>query len=147
MRNFFGAKLIGLKKPDRGLRPIAVGKTFRRLSAKCAGYYVFESRQATYGNRQVGVGTKKGAELASHISHLGNFFKSYSLDLSCGPQPPYSVNNSPVKWVRVNLSKGNLPKPNFSNVKDKLPNFVSANCPFEFADFCRKICRIPSVFK
>ena len=47
---FFGAKLIALKKPDGGLRPIAVGNTFRRLSAKCAGYHVFESRQIRYGN-------------------------------------------------------------------------------------------------
>ena len=37
------------------------------MSAKCAGYHVFESRQARYGNRQVGVGTKRGAELASHF--------------------------------------------------------------------------------
>ena len=64
---FFGAKLIALKKADGGLRPIAVGNTFRRLSAECAGYHVFESRQARYGNRQVGVGTKRGAELASHV--------------------------------------------------------------------------------
>ena len=61
---FFAANLIALKKPDGGLRPIAVGITFRRLSAKCAGYHVFESRQARYGSRQVCVGTKKGAELA-----------------------------------------------------------------------------------
>ena len=60
---FFGAKLIALKMPDGGLRPIAVGNTFRRLSAKCARYHVFESRQARYGNRQTGVGTKRGAEL------------------------------------------------------------------------------------
>ena len=64
---FFGAKLIALKKPDGGLRPIAIGNTFRRVSAKCAGYHVFESRQARYGNRQVGVGTKRGAELASQV--------------------------------------------------------------------------------
>ena len=63
---FLGAKLIALKKPDGGLRPIAVGNTFRQLSAKCAGYHVFESRQTRYGNRQIGVGTKRGAELASH---------------------------------------------------------------------------------
>ena len=37
------------------------------MSGKCAGYHVFESRQAIYGNRQVGVGTKRGAELASHV--------------------------------------------------------------------------------
>ena len=64
---FFGAKLIALKKPDGVHRPIAVGKIFRRLSAKCAGYHVFESRQARYGNRQVGVGTKMGAELAPYV--------------------------------------------------------------------------------
>ena len=64
---FFGAKLIALKKPTGGHRPIAVGKTFRWLSAKCAGYHVFESRQARYGNRQVDVGTKRGTELASHV--------------------------------------------------------------------------------
>ena len=63
---FFGAKIIALKKPDGGLRPIVIGNTFRRLSAKCAGYHVFESREARYGNRQVGVGTKRVAELASH---------------------------------------------------------------------------------
>ena len=64
---FFFAKLIALKKPDGRLRPIAIGNTFRRLSAKCAGYHVFESRQAKYGNRQVVVGTEKGAEMASHV--------------------------------------------------------------------------------
>ena len=63
----FGAKLFALKKPDGGLRPIALGNTLPRLSAKCAGYHVFESPQAKYGNRQVGVGTKRGAELASHV--------------------------------------------------------------------------------
>ena len=45
---FFGAKLVALKKPDGGLRPIAVGNAFRWLIAKCAGYHVFESRQARY---------------------------------------------------------------------------------------------------
>ena len=61
---FFGAKLFAQKKSDRGLRPIGEGNSFRRLSAKCAGYHVFESRQAKYGNRQVDVGTKRGA---SHV--------------------------------------------------------------------------------
>ena len=46
----FGAKLIALKKQN----------TFRRLSAECAEYHVFESRQARYESRQVGVGTKRG---------------------------------------------------------------------------------------
>ena len=46
---FFGAKLIALKKPDGGLRPVAIGNTLRRLSANCAGYHVFESRQTRHG--------------------------------------------------------------------------------------------------
>ena len=57
---FLGAKQIALKQPDGGLRPIAVGNTFHRLSAKCAKYHVIASRQARYGGRQVGVGTKRG---------------------------------------------------------------------------------------
>ena len=64
---FFGAKLIALKKTEGGLLPNAGGNTFRRLSEKFAGYHVFESRQAGYGSRQVGVGTEKCAELASHV--------------------------------------------------------------------------------
>ena len=43
---FFGAKLIALKGPDGGLLPMAVGNTFRRLSARCTGYHVVKSRQA-----------------------------------------------------------------------------------------------------
>ena len=46
---------------------ISVFNTLRRLSAKCAGYHVFEPRQVRYGIRQVCVGTKGGAELASIV--------------------------------------------------------------------------------
>ena len=67
---FFGEKLIALKKLDGGLCPIALDDTLLRLSAKCAGYHVFESRQTTYGNQQVGVGTKRGAEMASWVFRL-----------------------------------------------------------------------------
>ena len=56
-----------LKNPDEELLPIAVGNTFSRLSAKYAGYHVCQSLQAEYGSRQVGVGTKRGAKLASHV--------------------------------------------------------------------------------
>ena len=64
---FFGAELFARKKPDGGLRSFAVGTTFRRLSAKCAGYHVVQSRQARYGSRQVGVATKRSAEFSSHV--------------------------------------------------------------------------------
>ena len=55
--------LIALKKPHRGLRIIAVGNI-----CKICRHHVFESRQARYRSRQVRVGIKRGAELASHIS-------------------------------------------------------------------------------
>ena len=61
-----GAKMIALRKPDRGCWPIAVGKTIRRLCSKCAGYDVLDSRQAWLERRQVGVGTKKDPNLTSH---------------------------------------------------------------------------------
>ena len=47
--------------------PIAIGNTFRRLSAECAGYHVFGSHQARYGNPQVVVGTERGTEMDSHV--------------------------------------------------------------------------------
>ena len=51
----------------KGLMEDFVGNNFRRVSAKCAGYHVCESRQARYGSRQVGVGTKRCTEMASHV--------------------------------------------------------------------------------
>ena len=62
--------------------PIAVGNTFRRLSAICAGCHVFESRQARYGNRQLGVGNKRGFEKASNVFRC----------LIESPQPKENVN-------------------------------------------------------
>ena len=55
------------EKPDGRLPPIADGNTFRRLSAKYAGYHVFESRQARCESRQIGVGTKGWAETGRSI--------------------------------------------------------------------------------
>ena len=52
------------KKPDR---PINGGNTFHWLSAKYIGINVFESRQASYGSRQVGLGTIRDAQTASHV--------------------------------------------------------------------------------
>ena len=36
---FFGAKLIGLRKNDGGIRPIAVGNTLRRICSKCVSSF------------------------------------------------------------------------------------------------------------
>ena len=67
---FFGANLIALGKKGGGIRPIAVGNTLRRLSAKCAGTIAKSNRCVEYGNVQLGYGTQRGAEAAAHATRL-----------------------------------------------------------------------------
>ena len=63
---FFGAALIAFHKPDGGVRPIAVGNTYRRLSTKLA----LKSLSAELGEQlrptQLGYGTAGGCEAAVH---------------------------------------------------------------------------------
>ena len=62
----FGASLVALKKRDGGLRPIAVGCTFRRLGAKCSSMAVMEHMGALLSPVQLGYGTPLSAEAAAH---------------------------------------------------------------------------------
>ena len=61
---FFGANLIALRKPDGGVRPIAIGNTLRCMVAKAVSRLMFD----TFGNKlrpvQLGCGTKAGCEAA-----------------------------------------------------------------------------------
>ena len=63
---FFGAKLTALIKIDRRLRPIAIGKTLRRITSKCAGSKALSERQNFFGNVNVGCVTKRGAEITAY---------------------------------------------------------------------------------
>lgn len=63
---FFGARLLAFKKKDGGLRPIAVGGTLRRLTAKVCMAKVAESAGKLLRPYQLGVGTKGGCEAAIH---------------------------------------------------------------------------------
>ena len=63
---FFGANLFALQKKNGGVRPIAVGCTLRRLVAKVAGSLVVGEMAALLAPRQLGYGTKNGAEAAVH---------------------------------------------------------------------------------
>jgi hypothetical protein len=66
---FCGAALIGLQKPDGSLRPIAVGETLRRLTAKVLATRVSVEAASTLGRRgQLGVAVKGGAEAAVHLA-------------------------------------------------------------------------------
>jgi hypothetical protein len=60
------ATLIPLKKPDGGVRPIAIGEVWRRVVCKCA-LRAFKSEVSDYfAPFQVGVGVRFGAESVVH---------------------------------------------------------------------------------
>ena len=62
---FFGGRLIALeKKSGGGVRPIAVGMTFRRLSSKCASTFGIKRVKTSFSPRQLGVGIHGGCETA-----------------------------------------------------------------------------------
>ena len=63
---FFGAKLIGLRKKDGGIRPIAVGNTLRRICSKCVSSFATDQRRIDFHGTQFGCGTS-GAEIAEHV--------------------------------------------------------------------------------
>ncbi|KAL0820722.1 hypothetical protein ABMA28_006551 [Loxostege sticticalis] len=64
----YGASLCALSKKDGGLRPIAVGSTLRRLSAKIACYSIKESMADYLQPHQLGFGTRQGCEGAIHAT-------------------------------------------------------------------------------
>ena len=64
--SFFGARLIALTKPNGDLRPIAVGSTLRRLTAKVLLAQNLEKFKEYLAPHQVGVGVRLGCEAAVH---------------------------------------------------------------------------------
>jgi hypothetical protein len=63
---FFGASLCALSKKDGGLRPIAIGCSFRRLAARVACFKHNCDIHSYLAPHQLGVATKKGSETAIH---------------------------------------------------------------------------------
>ncbi|XP_055347348.1 uncharacterized protein LOC129594623 isoform X1 [Paramacrobiotus metropolitanus] len=63
---FFGANLIPLAKKDGGIRPIAVGETFRRLVSKMVSQRCTDKMKELCNRVQFGFGTKGGAEAIIH---------------------------------------------------------------------------------
>ncbi len=58
------APLTALRKPDNGVRPIAVGETYRRLTSRLAGRDALKTVQQHFAPLQVGVSKKGGVEHA-----------------------------------------------------------------------------------
>lgn len=64
----FGGQLIALEKKSGGIRPIAIGYTWRRIAAKCANNYATTSLNRYLQPLQLGVGTPGGCEAAVHAT-------------------------------------------------------------------------------
>jgi hypothetical protein len=64
--DFAGAKLLALKKPKGGIRPIAIGEVLRRIVGKCLCDTVKEDAQQFFEPLQVGVACKLGVDAAVH---------------------------------------------------------------------------------
>jgi hypothetical protein len=64
----FGGKLLALTKKSGGVRPIAIGYTWRRLAAKCANYYAMSHLQDKLLPFQLGVNTPGGCEAVVHAT-------------------------------------------------------------------------------
>ncbi|KAL0852096.1 hypothetical protein ABMA28_000339 [Loxostege sticticalis] len=62
----YGANLCAFRKKDGGIRPIAVGCTFRRLAAKICCRAISDSLAAYFEPVQLGFGVKGGCEAAIH---------------------------------------------------------------------------------
>ena len=67
LRANLGARLMALRKPDGGVRPVAMGSVFRRLGARAACSVLKESVPAAVGRHQYGVGRKAGCELVHKL--------------------------------------------------------------------------------
>jgi len=58
-----GARLVPLRKPGGGIRPLAMGSTLRRLAARAACAALKEKTCVAAGTQQYGVGRPAGCEL------------------------------------------------------------------------------------
>ena len=64
----FGGKLLAMSKPGGGLRLIAIGYYWRRLTAKCANTVALDQLGDFFAPIQLGVGVKGGCEAAIHAA-------------------------------------------------------------------------------
>ena len=121
-RILFGARLLALTKRSGGIRPIAVGYTWRRIAAKCANFYAVHKLSDLLQPTQLGVGVKGGCEAAVHASRR-------------------LIADMPAGWVMAKLDFSNA----FNTLRrDRMLHSVSAAIP-EILPFCLLAYQEPSV--
>jgi len=65
---FYGASLTALRKKCGGIRPVAVGNTWRRLAAKIVCTRITPALSGRFSPHQLGVGVRGGAEAGAHAA-------------------------------------------------------------------------------
>lgn len=70
----YGASLTALLKKCGGIRPIAIGNTWRRIAAKIACRRIASVLSNSFLPHQLGVGIKNGAEAGAHATRF--YYKS-----------------------------------------------------------------------
>lgn len=68
IETMYGAALCALEKKTGGIRPIAVGNVFRRITSKLASASVRSEMASKFAPRQVGFGIRGGCEAAAHAT-------------------------------------------------------------------------------
>ena len=119
--SFFGARLIALTKPNGDLRPIAVGSTLRRLTAKVLLAQNLEKFKEYLAPHQVGVGVRLGCEAAVHaVRKTISAFRN-------------TVNNKVVLKLDLSNAFNNVRRDiMLQRVKSEFPNLY----PFVWAAYC-----------
>lgn len=118
-RYLYGATLTALQKMCGGIRPIAVGNTWRRLAAKLACRRVSSTLCNLFQPNQLGVGIKNGVEAGAHTARI--YFKSKHTSIRL--------------FLKIDVRNA------FNEVRrDKLLHEVKNNIPeiFKFVEQCYK---------
>lgn len=106
----YGANLCALKKKDGGIRPIAVGTTYRRLAAKICCKKTAPTLASYFQPIQLGFGSRGGCEAAVHSVRT-------FLDHNCGEV----LLKVDVKNAFNSVDRGAL----LTQIKDKISNYYS----------------------
>ena len=64
----FAATLHAAKKKNNGIRPIAVGDVFARLTSKCLAAILAEDAVSVFGPHQLGIKIRGGCESVIHAA-------------------------------------------------------------------------------
>jgi len=115
----YGASLMAFSKPDGGIRPIAIGNTLRRLTAKAAANLLKTSSKTKLFPHQVGVSVSGGAEAVVHAARSFCFANN--------------INNDPVLLLKIDFENA------FNSIRrDKLLRAVQQElgCLYPFIHQC-----------